>query len=337
MWKCLFCKSGLALVFLMSAGVAHVFPQPRPPAPQYRVETPLVTVPVVVMDKKGNLYTGLERENFQVLEDGKPQPITTFLGGEAPLTIVLLLEYSRVVQYIRGEVLRPAGMFVSQILGRDDYAAIVSFDIRPHLLSDFTKNRQKLLDAIQSLLMSPPGFSDSALFDALKFVVAGGTLEEIDYKGLAEVDGRTAVLLIATGINSFSRITFDEARRAVANSGVPVYSVGVGELAYIRAEPYLSDLQRLTFLQAQNQLRTFSQESGGRFYSPRFQGAVGGILDSIAKMLRYQYTLGYVPPGSPSKGKKREIEVLVDVDGDGRPDNDRLEIQHRRYYYEPEQ
>lgn len=322
----------LWMLFLLpqwSAGQADQQP------PRFGVESQIVPVPVVVVDKEGKLYTELPQESFTVLEDGVEQQIISFNSGEEPLTTVLLLEYSQVIRYIRGEVLRPAGVWITQIMGMDDFAAIASFDMRPHLHTDFTRNQQELLNAVNILVRSAPGFRDSALFDALAFILAGGELENVEYKGIAEVKGRTGVILIATGMNTFSKRNFDEARKLVANSGVPVYSIGIGELAYMRAEPYLSGIQRMSFLQAQNTLRTFSQESGGRFYKVRFQGALHGVLDSIAKMLRFQYTLGYVPQGKTGSGKK-EIKVLVDIDGDGRADTDRLDLRHRKFRYVPE-
>lgn len=322
----------LSAALLMGSGPSA---QDRP-QPGFRVEAEAVRVPVVVADRDGNLYTGLRRENFQILEDGQPQEITTFEGAESGVTIVLALEFSQVVYYIRGEVLRPAGMFVSQVMKPEDFAAIIAFDSRPRILSDFTRNRQQLMSAVSDLMRSPPGFRDSSLFDAVAFAVAGGTIDDAEYKGLQEVEGRTGVILVASGINTFSRLSLSETRRTVANAGVPIYSIGVGELAFIRAEPYLSGLQRITFLQGQNQLRTFANESGGRFYSVRFPGQVSGVLDSISKMLRYQYTLAYTPSDLSRDGGRRQIEVLVDVDGDGTPDNDRLDLSYRRYYYRTE-
>lgn len=307
----------------------------QPQDPRFRVVAETIRVPVVVIGEDGRLYTDLRRENFTVLEDGVAQEVTSFDAGESPLTLVMLLEYSRVVQYIRGEVIRPAGVFASQVMQPGDYVALVAFDLRPAVLADFTDVRYQLLEAIGVLMRGMPAFSESNLFDALNFVLKGGTLENFEYKGLAEVEGRTGVLLVATGIDTFSRIRLDEALVLAANSGVPVYSIGIGELAYIRAEPYLTGLQRLTFLQAQNTLRSLSRHSGGRFYSVRFPGALGGVLDSVGAMLRFQYTLGYISSNPRREGKRRSIEVLVDVAGDGRPDNDRLEVQHRQYYFEP--
>ncbi len=304
--------------------------------PRFRVESDIVRVPLVVVDKNGNLYGGLKKGNFTILEDGKPQQIETLSGGEASLTLVLLLEHSRIIQCLLGEVLRPAGIFVTQILQRGDFASIIAFDANPRILSDFTRNRQQLINSINNLSKSPPGFSESNLFDAVAFTLVGGMLDEVEYKGISAVEGRTGVLLVASGIDTFSDYTLDEIRNLVAAAGVPIYSIGIGELAHIRAEPYLSGSQRLDYLRARTNLDTLSKESGGRFYSVRFQGALDDVLESIHAMLSHQFTLGYRPGRKPVPGEKRTIKVLVDLDGDGRNDNDRLDLNYRRFYYIPD-
>jgi VWFA-related protein len=303
--------------------------------PQYEVESELVQVPVVVVDREGNLYGGLKKSSFEIYEDRKPQEILAFSGGEAKLTLVLLLENSRMSRYLLSEVLRPAAVLVSQILQREDYAAIVSFDNEPRVVADFTRNRQKLMNGVNELARDTAVFHESNLFEALEFTLQGGTLEYVEYKGLAGITGRTGVLVIATGSDTMSSLNFQDTREIVANSGVPIYSIAIGELLYTRADPFLSGPQRLEFLQARNHLSTFSRESGGHFYAPRFSGAIDEILESIANMLRFQYALGYRPADSQNEGK-REIEVRVDIDGDGEPEKD-LALNYRRFYYPEEE
>lgn len=303
-----------------------------------RLKADLVTVPVVVFDKKtGRVYTGLKKQNFTVLEDGVRQEIVTFSGEESPITLVMLLEYSRQIEWFREEVINPAGLFVTRFVKPGDYVAIVAFDIRPAVLTDFTDSPARLREAVYLLIRNYPAFSESNLFDALNFVLRGGELDGAQYTGLQEIEGRTAVLLVAIGIDTFSKINYDEARKIVENAGVPIYAIGIGELAYLLLEHRLPPESRLAFLQAQNTLKTFAEVSGGRFYSVRFQGALPSVLESISIMLRTQYTLGYTPTNLRREGKRRKIQVLVDVDGDGRPDNDRLEVQHRRSYIEPKE
>lgn len=329
--------AGAGTLLLATSLTAAAQDDNTPDQPRFRGETTAVRVPVVVINKEDQLVTTLTQDNFTILEDGVEQEIATFEGGKkAPLTLVILLEYSDILGYLRREAIRPAGMFAAQILGPEDYAALIAYDRKPYILSDFTRNKQKLLDGINKLVRSPSMFRESSLYDALEFALVGGVLEDVEYKGLAEVEGRTGLLLVATGINTFSSTGYEEALRIAANSGVPVYSIGIGEMAYVRAEPYLSGLQRMEFLQAKNALNQFSKTSGGRAYHVRFQGQLNNILESVAAMLRLQYTLTYTPQRpatSDSDASKRKIEVLVDVDGDGQADNDRLEVQHRREYY----
>jgi VWFA-related protein len=303
--------------------------------PRFEVESNLVQVPVVVIDKDGNIYGGLEKSNFTILEDGIPQEITTLTGGESPITITMLLEHSRVVRYLLGEVLRPAGIFVTQIMDKGDFASIISFETKPRVLTDFTRNRQELIDSINSLSRRPPSMTSSNLYDAIAFTLVGGILDRVEYKGISEVKGRTGVLLVASGIDTMSDLNFDQVRNVVASSGVPVYSIGVGELAFTRAEPYLSGLQRLEYLQAKNVLRTLSEDSGGRSFSVRFQGALDTVLESIEAMLSHQFTLAYRPSRAPEPGEKRSLKVLVDLEGDGHNDNERLDLSYRHYYYVP--
>jgi VWFA-related protein len=303
-----------------------------------RLRADLVTVPVVVFDKKtGRVYTGLKKQNFTILEDDIPQEIVTFNGEESPITLVLLLEYSRQIEWFREEVINPAGIFVTRFVKPGDYIAIVAFDIRPAVLTDFTDSPARLREAIYMLIRNYPAFSESNLFDALNFVLRGGELDGAEYTGLQQIEGRTAILLVAIGIDTFSKITYDETRKIVENAGVPIYAIGIGELAYLLLEHRLPPESRLTFLQAQNTLKTFAEVTGGRFYSVRFQGALPSVLESISVMLRTQYTLGYMPTNPRREGKRRRIRVLVDVDGDGKPDNDRLEVQYRRSYVEPKE
>jgi len=290
-----------------------------------------VRVPVVVIDKEGKVYGNLPPSAFRLYEDDRLQEITGFESLDSPLSVLLLLEYSRVSQYLLTAILRPAAIFVTQVMQPGDYAAVVAFDVRPRVLQDFTRQRQALLNTVDMLDRSVPASSESNLFDAIAFSLQGGELEGVEYGGLTGVKGRTGLIVVATGIDTFSRVNFDQARRIAANSGVPIYSVGVGELAFIRAEPYLGGLQRMTYLQARNSLETLSRESGGRCYLVRFEGALDDVLESIGAMLRLQYALTY--RSSAQGGSRRSIRVEVDIDGDGQPDNDRLDLQHRRYYY----
>ncbi|MGH9844730.1 MAG: hypothetical protein ACREEM_38930, partial [Blastocatellia bacterium] len=214
------------------------------------IDTNVVNVEAVVYNKKtGGIIQNLKKEHFEIYEDGIKQEVENFANPEAPVTMVMLLEYSKLLDKIspnpyfepgRVEVLRPAYEFVNRFVQPKDFISIVAYDIRPTPIVDFTDDRLKLAQAVNLLIRNNPAFSESNLFDSLKFVLRGGkgdavVLEEskdkaetADYAGLYEVNARTAILLVSTGIDTFSKINYDEARKIVENSGVPVYVIGVG-------------------------------------------------------------------------------------------------------------
>ena len=117
---------------------------------------------------------------------------------------------------------------------------------------------------------------------------------------------------------------------------MPVFTVGVGNLLFKKYEHLMSAEQRLNFLQGQNGLKTFAKISGGAYFEMTFEAEIRSIMQSIAAMLRSQYSLGYSPTNTRREGKERKIKVDVDIDGDGVPDNKMLDLKFREKYYEPD-
>jgi Ca-activated chloride channel homolog len=344
------------------------------PTSAITISTDVVNVEAVVYNKKtGAIIQGLKKEDFEIYEDGLKQEIENFATPEAPVTMVLLLEYSKLVdllgspaggyfEYGRVEILRPAYEFVARFVQPKDFISVVAFDIRPTPIVDFTDNKQKLMGAIQLLIRNNPAFSESNFFDALKFVLRGGkgdavvledgkqetdTKGQVDYAGLYEVNARTAILYIGSGLDTFSKINFDEARKIVENSGVPIYVIGTGNLFlkmydnHPALDPSRGGLgitgipDRLTMLQAQNTLKTFATATGGQYYPVTFAGEIPNVLQSISALVRNQYSLGYVPTNTRKEGKRRKIQVKANL-GD-KIDPKLIVIQHRQSYVEPKE
>ena len=167
------------------------------------------------------------------------------------------------------------------------------------MLSDFTTDRMKTQEALQRLRVA--GFSESNLYDALVDTA----------QRMQDIEGRKAIVLIASGIDTFSKLTYDKTRRAIQEAGVPIYSFGlmqaIRELA--DAMGMMGALQRMDFLQADLQLQTFSKESGGMSFFPRFYGEFPGIFQSIAQSMRDQYVLTYTSTNQARDGKYRKIKV----------------------------
>ncbi|HEX8920142.1 MAG TPA: VWA domain-containing protein, partial [Pyrinomonadaceae bacterium] len=329
------------------------------------ITTNLVNVDAVVYHKKsGQIITGLKQGNFAIFEDGVQKEITNFSTPEAPITVAMVVEYSKLSAAIGAagsggyepgqyEVIRPMAMFLSRFVKPpDDFVTVIAFDIRPTPLTDFTNDPRRINEVINLLLRNNPAFSESNLFDAISFTLAGGRGDSVvlenskkdtaDYAGLASVQGRRkAMILISTGIDTFSKINYDKARKVAQNSGVPIYVIGTGNLFFKkygdRLEPtddLLGNPGKLTFLQAQNALNTFAKETGGKYYPITFEGEIPNVLGQINALLRNQYSLGY-NPGDRRDGKQHKIVVKVDVNGDGQYDDKEYVVQSRLYYNAP--
>ncbi len=327
-----------------------------------KVAANLVNIETVVYHKKtGQIVTGLTKENFAIFEDGVQQPITNFSTPDAPITVAMVLEYSRLTEALGGnrfepgryEVIRPLALFLSRFVRPEtDFVSVTAYDMRPTPLTDFTNDPRRLNEVINLLLRNRPASSEANLFDALKLTLVGGRGDSVvledskeakaEYAGLSELQGRRrALFLISSGIDTFSKINYDDARKIAQNSGVPIYIIGTGNLFFKRFEDRLGPLDgltgfpgRMSFLQAQNALRTFAKETGGAYFPVTFEGELNSVLSSITGLMRSQYSLGY-NPGERRDGKRHEIEVKVDVDGDGQYDDKLYEVNHRKYYLAP--
>ncbi|HUR37718.1 MAG TPA: VWA domain-containing protein [Terriglobales bacterium] len=269
-----------------------------------RVNVPLVNVDVGVLTKDGQFIPGLKKENFKILEDGVPQNITAVQQTEAPITAVLLVEFANQHYAFINDMLSGAYSFTGS-LKPEDWVAVMTYDMRTSILQDFTQDKRAILGAINMLRV--PGFSETNLFDAL-------------YEALDRVDGiegRKYIVVISSGYDSFSRITYDKILAKVKETqNVTIYTVSTGQALRLFYESRMGAIQRLDFLQADNQMRTFAQMTGGRFYAPRFEAEMPEIFRDIAQTIRNQYLLTYRPTNSNQDGTFRKLKIeLVDEKG----------------------
>jgi len=281
--------------------------QPAQPqqAPGYSISVtvPVVSVDVVVTDGNGNYLKDLKKENFRISEDGTVQTITNFAPSEAPITIVLLLEFSKMgYQFFTYNAVRWAAGFLGN-LKPNDWVALETFNMRENVDVDFTHDRNEVLQGLSSLYFPP--FSESNIFDALSDVL----------DRIKDVKGKKAVLVLASGIDTFSRMTLDQTLKRIRETDATIFTVGVAEQFFIAQQPGAFG-QQLTYIQAQNQLKTFAAMTGGRSWLPRFDGEIPDIMHEVAQSLRNQYSMTYSPSNEALDGKYRKIKVdLVAPDG----------------------
>jgi VWFA-related protein len=271
--------------------------------PTFRTNATTVTVDVAVLDDKNHFIARIPQGSFRIVEDGVPQQIAGFGQSEAPMTICMLIEFSgRFQQFWTSgwyETLQASYGFLST-LKPDDNVAVVAYDLHDTILSDFSPDKRKAEEAMSRLRI--PGFSESNVFDALTDMA----------DRMSGIEGRKAILLIGTGLDTFSKITFDQARKSLQESGVPIYTVSILQIARMMAESRgMSGPADLTFLQADNEMRTFSKESGGMSFFPRFVGEYPSVFAQIEQAMRDQYTITYHPTNTAKDGKFRHIKVQL--------------------------
>jgi len=272
----------------------------------FKSDVDIVSVDVAVLNNKGNFIPGVPPKYFRVLEDNVAQQIKGVNLGEAPMTVAMVIEFSNLFQQYWGstwyQTLTAAYGF-AESLKPEDYLAIVAYDIRPEILSDFTTDRRKTQEALQRLNIA--AFSEANLYDALT-----DTADR-----MSAIEGRKAIVLISSGIDTFSKKNYGEARKILQQSGVPVYAIGLMQALRDMAEAYgaIGPIQRMDFLQADNAMRTFAKETGGMAFFPRFLGEFPTIFQNIHQALRSQYVLTYEPTNKAHDGTFRKIKVeLVD-------------------------
>jgi Ca-activated chloride channel family protein len=270
--------------------------------PSFKSDVSVVTVDVAVLDNKGHFIPNIPRGNFRILEDNVPQQLSGFNMGEAPMTVAMVIEFSNRFQQYWTETwyqtLTASYGFI-ETLKPEDYVAVVAYDMRSEILSDFTTDKRKVYEAMQRLRI--PGFSESNLYDAV--------VDTADR--MSGIEGRKAIVLIASGVDTFSKLTFDKTRKALQNASVPIYAIGLMQALreYYDARGAMGPIQRMDFLQADNQMRTFAKETGGQSYFPRFYGEFPSIFRAISESLRNQYSLTYHPSNTAKDGSFRKIKV----------------------------
>jgi len=278
-------------------------PEQTPGGFAISVTVPVVSVDVVITDNNGNFLTGLKKENFRITEDGAAQSITNFAPSDAPITIVLLLEFSRLgYQFFTYNARNWSAAFLSN-LKPNDWVALETFNMRSNVDVDFTHNRDEIMQGLYQMVYPP--FSESNLFDALADVL----------DRIKDAKGKKSVLVLASGIDTFSRMNLDQVMKRIRETDATIFTVGVGEQLFINQNPGAFG-EQMIYIQAQNQLKTFAAMTGGRSWLPRFDGEIPSIMQDVAASLRNQYSMAYSPSNGTLDGKYRKIKVeLVAPDG----------------------
>jgi len=283
-------------------------PKPKPADnPQFslHVDVPVVTVDARVVQKDGRpiaLPVDVAKEHFKIWEDGVPQQIQSVTVSKAPITAVLLVEFASTSYRFMYDALNASYAFASS-LQPQDWVAVVEFDMKNHILVDFTQDKQAIYGALNMLRV--PGFSETNIFDAMY-----DTLDRLD-----RLPGRKELVVVASGRDTFSKLNLDQILKKVKMTpNVTIYTISTGWAlrewidARYGNNPDVS-MAMMDYTQADNQMKTFARMTGGQSYIPRFQGEFPDIFRQIGSSIRDQYTITYKPTNTKQDGTYRKLKV----------------------------
>lgn len=262
----------------------------------------VVTLKLLVQDPNGYFIPDLHPDNFVVYENGVRQKNATVEIEHAPVSLAVVLEfggrYPSVNKILANEA-SSAGRQLIEMLGREDRVAIWKYADRPELLADFSLDHEKLHTMLFSL--QPPSVSEANLYDALVAIL----------ERMQQVRGRKAIVLLSSGVDTFSKAPFDEAVKAATVSNTPVYAISLGEILRAAAEVFgpAAPSAHVDWKHAQDKLGEIARASGGRLYSPTTSVDLSGIYDDMIENLKVRYVITYKSSTAQALNSPRTVKV----------------------------
>jgi Ca-activated chloride channel homolog len=279
------------------------------PGSSIRVDVNLVLVPMTVTDPMNRLVTGLEKENFYLTDNNIPQKIKTFATQDAPLTIGIVFDLSGSMgsKFIRAR--RALSEFLRTCNPQDEFF-VVGFNDRPAVIVDYTSD----VDDVEARMVMLKPENRTALIDAVYLGV--NKLKTAKYE-------RKALLIISDGGDNRSRYTDNELKRAVRESEVQIYSIGIFDM--FAPTPEEQGGPEL--------LRDVSEATGGRVFPVVDLQDLADVAQKISQELRNEYVIGYTPTDTKRDGSWRKLKVRL-LPPPGLPT---LTVHNREGYYAPSQ
>lgn len=278
-----------------------------------RIDTNLISVPVIVSDRSGHYIPGLGVHNFRLYDDNLEQKIAFFDAAEEPLNVVLLLDTSRSTAGVLGEIKNAAREFLKE-LRPQDRAMIVSFDKDVQKLSDLTTDRKVLENAIKRTNVSKyfGTLLNDAVLDTSKTV-------------LQPVTGRKAIILLTDGEDGGSQTDGAQLLAYESEADAMIYSIyyesslrnGSGRFRFpglsgiFGGSARKSDQRQQRSAVAVDFLTRLSEVTGGRFYRSKATD-LSSAFALVATGLRHQYRLGFYPDKLTQDGSVHSLKVRVD-------------------------
>ena len=295
------------------------------PVATFKANVDVVQLFFNVKDKKGGLIPSLPKENFELLEDGKPQTIKYFSAeSNLPLTLGILIDSSASQERVLGMEQEVGGAFLSQVLREKDMAFVVDFNIGVSLLQDFTSSARRLKDALNSVKIdnggqvgSIPGMGGGPVPTA--GVPKGTLLYDAVYLASHDQMGqqvdRKAIILLTDGEDQGSQYKIKDAIEAAQKSDTIIYVLLCANRGFYGFGGYTGE----------GDMKKMTAETGGRVIEVGDKPEkLKAAFDQISQELRSQYYIGYVPTNPVKDGGYRKVDIHS---------KEQYKIQSRSGYY----
>jgi Ca-activated chloride channel family protein len=290
-----------------AAAEAEVDPSLRTHTKPIRVDVDLVLVPVTITDPMNRLVTGLEKDNFVLLDNGEKQAIQHFSSEDAPISLGVIFDTSGSMSN-KIEKARDAVVEFFKTANPEDEFFLIAFNDKPTLISDFTNS----VEQVQGKLVYTAPKGRTALLDAI-------------YLGMAKMrqakQQRKALLIISDGGDNRSRYTENEIKSLVKEADVQIYAIGIFD------QNPRSDEERF----GPQLLAEVTDVTGGRTFTIDNPNELSDVATKIGVELRNQYVLGYRPSKPSHDGKWRKVRVKLNTPK-GLP---QLSVYAKTGYYAP--
>ena len=253
-----------------------------------RVSTLSVPVYVTVMDQEKRLVPNLEMQDFEIVDNLKPQAITVFENKPTPITTVVMLDTSGSMTTSMDLLKDGAEQFLIRLLP-EDQGQVGAFNdkIEFHPASSFTGNRDELVRSLKDLDFGYP----TRLYDAV----------EESIKRLAEIDGRKVVLVFTDGDDNSSHIGMGKVMDHAREKDVMIYAIGL-------QNDYFDGVRRVRS-EPDKGLRKLAEDTGGGYFELKRTADLGETFTRVAQELHSQYVLGFSPDTLDGKVHKLEVRV----------------------------
>jgi Ca-activated chloride channel homolog len=279
----------------------------RSDEPRFASEVDLVALDVCVKDRSGRPTTGLERQDFLILENNTPQQVTLFApAGRVPLAVALVIDTSQSMSGGRLDRAKVAAEQFVDLLRPDDLVEVLSFNDRANLEYDLGLNHDQAKRSLRDL--SAAGMT--RLYEAV--LVALRNLEHAQRHRTA--DSLSVMIVLSDGDDTGSGVAFEDLSEQVRRSGVLTYTISLLDKGDRMVAPRW-------------QMAALARDSGGASVAVRDLSGLVGIYQDINAELVSLYRIGYVPASVARDGGWRTISVRV-------PEH-ALVIRTRAGYYAP--